>query len=348
MTLVAGLSVGGLPAFIGDLLLSWRLKTEIDLPTVWHPGIYPGQDGDHASGLAQKLVIVRAYMMVAWAGSYSEATRIIKALDQTLPPTLNQLTNPAPILDILDTCSEGTELVALLIWEKTIQPIGVRTQGFELDGKRIYLLGSGAPEFFSFLEMHPEAFPEADSADGLVARATMLRFAARALTMQLKLGTGLESSWGGGFEIVYPHQSIGFTKLDKLLFRAWMIDESGAYHNSGRSFFATYYGANLHLSWFNPDEHTYVVPSLVGPLIAPPEHEILHPEWTMDVFLMKEHGSFFEFARYHPPHRPTADAFEISHGNLVGWEMDKEYVEACAKQAIEQAPKGATFSMVRY
>jgi hypothetical protein len=33
MTLVAGLSVGGLPAFLGDLLLSWRIPSAVGLPT---------------------------------------------------------------------------------------------------------------------------------------------------------------------------------------------------------------------------------------------------------------------------------------------------------------------------
>lgn len=244
---------GGLPAFIGDLLLSWQLKTEVDLPAAWHPGVYPGQDKDHAAGLAQKMVIVRSYLMVAWAGSHADATRIVKALDQILPQTLSELSEPTPVFDILNTCPEGTELVALLVWEKTIRPLGVRTRGFELEGKRIYLMGSGAPDFFEFLQMHPEAIPDSDSADGLVARGTMLRFAARALTLQLVLGAGLENSWGGGFEIVYPDAG-GFRKLDKLLFRAWMIDETGDYHNSGRSFFVKYYGSDLHLSWFNPEE----------------------------------------------------------------------------------------------
>ncbi len=285
--------------------------------------------------------------MVAWAGSHAEAKRIITALDQVLPQTLDELTEPTSVFDILNTCPEGTELVALLIWEKTIRPFGVRTRGFELDGKRIYLMGSGAPDFFEFLQMHPEAIPESDSVDGLIARGTMLRSAGRALARQFILGAGLENSWGGGFEIVYP-DSTGFRKLDKVLFRAWMIDETGAYHNSGRSFFVKYYGADLHLSWFSTDERTFVIPSPVGISSSPPEHEVLHPEWTMDVFLMKENGSFAEFARYQPAHRPTIDAFEFSHGHLVGWAMDKEYVEARVAEAIEQAPKGANFGLVRY
>lgn len=285
--------------------------------------------------------------MVAWAGSYEEATRIVKALDQVLPQTLGGLKDPTPVFDILNTSAEGTELVALLVWEKTIRPFGVRTRGFELDGKRIYLMGSGAPDFFEFLQMHPEAVPESDSADGLVARSTLLRFAGRALTRQFILGAGLENSWGGGFEIVYPDSS-GFRKLDHVLFRAWMIDETGAYRNSGRSFFVKYYGSDLHLSWFSTDERTFVIPSSVGISTPPPEYEVLRPEWTMDVFLMKENGSFVEFARYQPAHRPTIDAFEFSHGHLIGWAMDKEYVDARAEQAVAQAPKGANFGLVRY
>jgi len=73
VTLVAGLSIGGRPAFVGDLLTSWRVPTSITLPTHPKPEIHPNADGFFASGLAQKLVIVRPYLMIAWAGSVEVA-----------------------------------------------------------------------------------------------------------------------------------------------------------------------------------------------------------------------------------------------------------------------------------
>lgn len=347
MTLVAGLSVGGLPAFIGDLLVSWRIPSAVDLPTQHQEGVYPGLGEDHAAGLAQKLIIVRPYLMLAWAGERAEVDRMTRELDCVLPPDASDLRGPEVILAVLSTCGADTELVALLILAEAIYPFGVRTRGFELGGKRIYLLGSGASEFFAYLQTHPDLLPDQERADGLVARAIVLRFAARTMVLQLKIGTGIRDSWGGGFEVAFPAKD-GFRKIGNLLFRAWMVDEEGGYHNSGRSFFLRYYGQDLHLSWFNPGEKTYVIRSPIGKPFEVPNYEEVHPEWTLDVFVMRKNGSFVEFARFQPANRPVADHVKLENGLLVGWGMDQRYVELCVKKALRAADKGSHFEMTSY
>jgi hypothetical protein len=72
MTLVAGLSVGGLPAFIGDLLVSWHIPSAVDLPTQLEKVVRPGLGTDYAASLTQKLIIVRPYLMLAWAGERAD------------------------------------------------------------------------------------------------------------------------------------------------------------------------------------------------------------------------------------------------------------------------------------
>jgi hypothetical protein len=264
-----------------------------------------------------------------------------------LPPKASELRDHEAILGILNTCGANTELVALLIWAKAIYPFGVRTRGFELDNRRIYLLGSGASDFFEYLQTHPNVMPNQERADGLVAQAIMLRFAARAIALQWTIGTGLRASWGGGFEVAFPDID-GFRKIGNLMFRAWMIDEDGTYHNSGRSFFLRYYGHDLHLSCFNPGENTYVIRSPIGEPSEVPEYEEVHPEWTLDVFVVKKNGSFVEFARFQPPHRPVADYVQLEDGSLVGWVMDQEYVEQCVKKALGATDNGNDFDMIRY
>ncbi len=347
MTLVAGLSVGGLPAFIGDLLVSWRVPSVVDLPTQHEEGARPGIGMDYAAGLAQKLVIVRPYLMLAWAGQRAEVDRMIRDLDNLLPSEASELRYPEVILSILNTCGENTELVALLIWAEAIYPFGVRTRGFELDNRRIYLLGSGAPDFFEYLRAHPHLMANQERADGLIARAIMLRFAARAMVLQWIVGIGLGDSWGGGFEVAYPEED-GFRKIGNVMFRAWMVDEEGAYHNCGRSFFSRYYGQDLHLSCFNPGEKTYVIRSPIGEQPVVPEYEEVHPEWMIDVFVLKKNGSFVEFARFQPPHRPVADLVQLANGLLVGWVMDQKYVEQCAKKAIAAADDNNHFEITSY
>jgi len=81
--------------------------------------------------------------------------------------------------------------------------------------------------------------------------------------------------------------------------------------------------------------------------VVPPVFEEVHPEWTVDVFLMKQTASFVEFARFQPPHRPPKDRFIMKNGMLDGWVMDKKYVEECIAKAIS-VPKKNQFSLSRY
>ena len=89
--------------------------------------MHPGLGADHAAGLAQKLIIVRPYLMLAWAGLRAEVDRIARELDSLLPRMAADFRDPEVILNILDTCCVGVELVALLIWNEAIHPFGVRT-----------------------------------------------------------------------------------------------------------------------------------------------------------------------------------------------------------------------------
>lgn len=345
MTLVAGISVGGLPAFVGDLLQSWGVRSEVDLPTLRSPGVYPGIDKSYAAGLTQKLIIVRPYLLIAWAGLKREATRIVEALDAALPKTKQLEEHPEALFEILNSCSDGTEMVALVIAGSSIFPFCVRTRGFEIDDKRVYLLGSGATDFFSFLQNCPELVPSQERADGLLARTTMLRFAARAMAFQI-IGKGLENSWGGGFEVAFPTPG-GFQKIDRLMFRAWKLEHDGTYEYSGHSFFLRYVGQDLLLSRFNPEEKTYLIRSPLGQTFVPDAQETIWPEWTFELFIMPT-GQLVEVARYHPPHRPVGDFVEYSHGVLVGWHWDKAHVDNVARQALASVAEGVGFKWHSY
>jgi hypothetical protein len=336
-----------LPAFVGDLLISRQLAAPVDLPTLAEPRIAPGLDNHFASSLSQKLVIVRSYFLLAWAGSKANADRIIRGLDQVLPERSGELHDGRIVLDLLNSCEEDSELLAVVIHGGKVQPVGARTCGFELNGKRIYLLGSGRTDFLDYLEEHPALLHGQEGADGLLARAIVLRFGARAMTLQSVLGTGLEQSWGGGFEVAYPEPN-GFRKCDKLLFRAWKIEADGSYANSGRSFFTRYYGRDLHLSRFNPEEKTFVVGSPLGTPVTPPRYERCAPSCTVDFFLHGPSGSFVEAARFHPDNRPVKDFVEMVDGQLAGWAMDREYVDGLVHEAVAQVERGTSFVFRRY
>lgn len=335
-----------MPAFIGDLLISWRLATPADLPTRPENAVHPGEDGFFAASLAQKLVIVRPYFLLAWAGSRSNAERILRDLDRVLPAHFSAIGEPAQFFDILNSCDEDSEMVALLIGNEMVQPFGVRTRGFEIDGKRVYLMGTGGPAFFEYLDAHPDLMPTGDE-DGLVARAAALRFGARAMWQQWINGAGLQASWGGGFEVAHPEPD-GFRKIDRILFRSWLIDAAGEYLNFGRSFFIRYHGGDLYLSCFNPGERTYVVRSPIGERGKPPPFEVAHAAWTVDVFFHEPSGGLMEFARFQPDERPTRDFVELTDGMLTGWSMDRAFVERCVQTALDQVGKGNLFRKYRY
>src|SRR5690349_9712747 len=152
MTLVAGISFGGTPAFVGDLLTSWRLPTNIDLPTKPAPGLFRSANGNFAAGLAQQLIILRPYLQIAWAGSVPVVHELIRQLDKTLPRSIKQLYGREERLFApLNELAASVELVAVVIDGDWIRPYCVRTRGFEIDDKRYYLLGTGSQAAFDFL-----------------------------------------------------------------------------------------------------------------------------------------------------------------------------------------------------
>jgi len=114
------------------------------------------------------------------------------------------------------------------------------------------------------------------------------------------------------------------------------------------SFFSRYYGGDLYLSAFNPDERTFRIPSPIREAAAPPAYEVVHPAWTVDVFLHAPTGSLIEFARFQPDHRPVSDAIELVYGEIKGWTMDQAYVETCIARAIAHAGKGDAVRFDRY
>ena len=138
MTLVAGLSIGGMPAFIGDLLLSWRIPSAVDLPTQRRKRVHRSLSGDHAVGLAQKIVIVRPYLLLAWAGERADVDRMIRNLDSDLPFDTHELSDPNVILKVLDTCGANAQLVALLKLGGAVYPFGVRTSDHPSGGLPLY------------------------------------------------------------------------------------------------------------------------------------------------------------------------------------------------------------------
>jgi hypothetical protein len=335
MTLVAGLSIGGRPAFVGDLLTSWRLPTKLTLPTRLDEGSYASTDGYFASGLAQKLVILRPYLMVAWSGSVSVAQNLIRHLDRILPTSIDEFPgNEDALISVLNVLPDSVEVVALLIYKDSIHPLCVHTRGFEIDNRRIYLLGSGRQAFLDFVLPATEVMPDIESDSGVAARAVMINFVANAMMAQYVGEYGLSDSWGGGFEVGYAGDE-GFVKVNNILVRCWSLNPDNELGNVGVSFLMHYEGSALHLTSFGNREQTTVVRSWIDSSLTMPLRRTVIPEWTIDLFYRVEDGKHFCAVQNEFPWSKQHAIFHFDEGNLVGWEMDKSRVDKLIKRIAE-------------
>jgi len=196
MTLVAGLSMGGTPAFVGDLLVSRRLPSKARLPIRFDEELFAGAEGNFAAGLAQKLVIVRPYLLLLWAGELSIIRKLVNQLDRELPTSICDFYgNEDRLFSALDILPKSVEVVAVLIDGEFIRPFCVHARGFELEGKRFYLLGSGRETVFQFL-LHVTSHMPPDNNNGIASRAAMINFAGNAMMAQYASRFGLSESCG--------------------------------------------------------------------------------------------------------------------------------------------------------
>lgn len=345
MTLVAGLSMGGRPAFVGDLLTSWRMPASVTLPTRPEYAVHADANGFFASGLAQKLVIVRPYLMIAWAGSVDVARNLIRYLDEKLPRDREQFPgNEDALLSALDSLPNTVEVVTLLIYEDSIHPLCVHTRGFEVDNRRIYLLGTGGEAFFNYVLSATDVMPSPDNEEGFAARAVMVNFVGNAIMAQYSSKYGLSNSWGGGFKVGYAADD-GFTKVENILVRCWSLNLDGGLGHIGTSFLVHYQGDALHLTSFGEHERTTIVQSwLDRPLVIPPKKTIA-AEWSIDLFFREMDGARFCVVQKEFPWSKQTSEFHFRQGRLVAWTMDKSRVDKIIERIAKADPLTDRFGL---
>lgn len=345
MTLVAGLNIGGAPAFVGDLLSSWRLRTEIKIPTQRTSAVIKGAEGNFAKGLAQKISIVRPYLMLAYAGNLSTVHNIITELDGVLPKTMEEIAGQEDLfLSILDRTPNSVEMVAIYFNGHIIQPLCIHTCSFEIEDHRLYILGSGGEAFFNHIVNDPDAIPRINNPNGMTARAFMMRFAASAMMYQWVSGLGLNQSWGGGFEIAYVEED-GFKKVDNILIRAWGLDEKQNVGNIGISFLQHYEGADLHLTEFTDEAVTTIIPSFIPSRAKIPTQQKIRPQWTIDLIHYRPTNAFTCAVQFDGPSSKNHAEFEFEDGNLAGWKMDKSRLDALIERTSSLLKNSKPFTV---
>ena len=343
MTLVAGFSMGGPPAFVGDLLTSWKIPTEISLPTRPTLERHEASDGFFAHGLAQKLVIVRPYLLVAWAGSVSEAKKLITYLDAELPALYRDMEGKEhALLSVLDQLPSSLEVVAVILDEEWIRPFCVHTRGFSLGDKRFYLLGSGNETIFQFLVRMSEDMPEPDNSEGVAAISLLINFAGNALMAQHVSKFGLSESWGGGFEVVYVTKD-GFRKADNILVRCWSLDSEWTLGNVGTSFLMHYEGTTLKLSSFGNSDRITTIESWLRKSSVISRSDLV-AEWTVDLFYLAATGQHICTVQKEFPWSRSSSRFFFDQGALVGWNMDRSRIEKIVDKIKQRDALSAPFT----
>ena len=327
MTLVAGFSCGGPPAFVGDLLTSWRVPSSLKLPTREKEATFPTGEKTFAAGLTQKLIIVRPYLLIAWAGLTSEIHELVRKLNEVLPQKVEGLHNSADSLfRPLNELTDDVEVVAVVIDGDRIRPYCVHTRGFELDDRRYYLLGTGSSAAYNFLTEMSRYMPIPDNSEGFAARSLLINFAANALMAQHISEYGLSEAWGGGFEVAYASKE-GFAKVDNILVRCWSINPDRTLGSSGTSFLMHYQEEALLITSFGDIERTAAVPSPLSRSFNWNFRKKVMAEWTVDLFYRPDNGQHYCSVQYEYAWSRSKSHFIFREGRLTGWKMPRARVD---------------------
>ena len=294
--------------------------------------------------LAQKLVIVRPFLLLAWAGEISVVRKLVNELDRELPGSIEEfLGNIDPLFARLNVLPKSVEVIAVLIDREFIRPFCVHTRGFEVEEKRFYLLGSGSQTVFQFLSHFTSHMPP-DNDVGIASRAAMINFAGNAMMSQYASKFGLSESWGGGFEVAYATPA-GFAKVDNILVRCWSLNADESLGNIGASFLMHYRGSALSLSTFGHQEQTILVKSMIeSNPVGEPRAEV-SPEWTVDLFYRPKDGRHFCAVQNEFPWSNNRSSFYFDDGNIVRWSMDKTRVEKIIEKINNTEPTVTPFSI---
>jgi hypothetical protein len=327
MTLVAGFSCGGPPAFVGDLLTSWRVPSALRLPIKATETTFPTGDKTFAAGLAQKLIIVRPYLLIAWAGSASEIHKLVRELNEVLPRSIDELRGCADVLFCpLNELTRDVEVVAVVIDGDSIRPYCVHTRGFELDDRRYYLLGTGSSTAYNFLTEMSRHMPMPDSSEGFAARSLLINFAANALMAQYVSEYGLAEAWGGGFEVAYVSKN-RFAKVNNILVRCWSLNADITLGSVGTNFLMHYQDSALLITSFGDIERTTAVLSSLSNSFNWGFRKKIAAEWTVDLFYRPDNGQHYCAVQYEYPWSRNKSHFVFRGGKLTGWKMRKARVD---------------------
>lgn len=252
MTLVVSCCVNRMPFLFGDLLLTGKTGpgVGVEIPTFpWGDNsiLNAYVDGEGPLDIAQKVTICGSNMLLGWAGSHRVAHEVISGLYELNKDgnidlnCLNEYLNNVP-----ETADKELRLIGLhrsttFHWFSFgIEPTTLPTTKY---GK-LQVIGSGTELFMSYkdqLDFNSPYYPvgsaigldeaNVDNNDDVTpgyacgeAVSMVLSLCGNMLVNEICDQKSLMNFFGGGYEIGYPLNETGFSKLDGILYLFWMVD----------------------------------------------------------------------------------------------------------------------------
>ena len=228
MTLIAQLSVNGVPFLVGDVLLSSDHKTglQVNLPLAGNINETIANRGltFEVVGFEQKLNLLGGgRLAVGWCGPVDQAERAMRVLERVAARDRIETADIAAEIDAIDqTRINELQLVVLLL--RSVQGSTINAGQYCLGPPRVatrlgpvFATGSGRNDFLRIVDSGEWDFGnEFQMAHGVLGTL---------VNEELRTGRTIASRWGGGFEAVTFSREAGcFQKVGDILHTFWKFD----------------------------------------------------------------------------------------------------------------------------
>lgn len=253
MTVIAHFNIGGIPIFIGDILLSSkiisgedRLPKELTLPAGYVDTSIALRDGYLPVGYRQKIVILDDHIVMAWTGSTAHVDSIINGLRNAAEDRSSLEKSIAKYLDSL--AKEITDEIAIVVIFMSDHSPGEFTilggggiLKFSSPAIGEYLVaGSGTEHFNAVVDrLEANAYKKADMSHSLAAS---VKIVTSLLEIESFYKQSSPMSYGGAYEICY-FDGKKFRKLDNLITAIFVmaLDDDECQLYEANSFVHTHY-----------------------------------------------------------------------------------------------------------
>ena len=249
MTLIARANFNGVSFYLGDLLLSRKGKSgdAIDIPAANDINkLLPESSMRHVSGMVQKLNILSDRLIVAWAGSRSQAHTMIRELSELdrSATTLFRADIEKLIMGVPENDRDELSLIGSVCLpnykqegDLYIEHFSYRTTKCTRPGEVIHVAGSGADDLINLMPRIVNGRPPPSNIDeGLYewVKQTAIGTLGQFVGQEMLLGHNLPNWWGGAFETAVIEDQ-AFKKIKDTLFTFWRLlpDESGEFLHLG-------------------------------------------------------------------------------------------------------------------